>query len=467
MLPAAMEVDSAAARPSVAVDEALRSCDTLRRHEYSALLAALAITLCGGMGGAIMPFLMEPIATEFSYDSWERSVLASSQFVGMWIGSIVGGVIADASGPGRAMMLSLVGLTVGGVAPTILPNLASSARVLVGLSLTISYQAGNSWLAESIPTSSRSLALSALHISIAVGGLLSVGLAVLIDAWRPLLLVNTAPTVIVGLLLGRFVLRHESARWLLVSGRHDRALEVLRRIARRSGAAPPHALHEEGGGGGGAKADEASTLPLARAGGGAWRRRWRELRHKSLWRLHVLGSLVCFTLNFGSKGAELWMGAYVTSIGLDSISRSVYFASQGGKIVGDLLNIRFSHRVGRLRALQLSFFGAGAALLAFCFATTPPALLALAFLGTVCQDIVWCNVYMYLAEAYPTSVRNSAFGLVMGAGRFGGILSTALGGVLPSIRVAFVLQSVAFVGGGFLSCAFGLETSRRSLRDAV
>ena len=52
-------------------------------------------------------------------------------------------------------------------------------------------------------------------------------------------------------------------------------------------------------------------------------------------------------------------------------------------------------------------------------------------------------------------------------GRFGGILSTALGGVLPSIRVAFVLQSVAFVVGGFLSCAFGLETSRRSLRDAV
>ena len=181
----------------------------------------------------------------------------------------------------------------------------------------------------------------------------------------------------------------------------------------------------------------------------------------------MLGSLVCFTLNFGSKGAELWMGAYVTSIGLDSISRSVYFASQGGKIVGDLLNIRFSHRVGRLRALQLSFFGAGAALLAFCFVATPPALLALAFLGTVCQDIVWCNVYMYLAEAYPTSVRNSAFGLVMGAGRFGGILSTALGGVLPSIRVAFVLQSVAFVVGGFLSCAFGLETSRRSLRDAV
>ena len=53
MLPAAMEVDSAAAPPSVAVDEALRSCDILRWHEYSALLAALAITLCGGMGGAM------------------------------------------------------------------------------------------------------------------------------------------------------------------------------------------------------------------------------------------------------------------------------------------------------------------------------------------------------------------------------------------------------------------------------
>ena len=91
--------------------------------------------------------------------------------------------------------------------------------------------------------------------------------------------------------------------------------------------------------------------------------------------------------------------------------------------------------------------------------TTPPALLALAFLGTVCQDIVWCNVYMYLAEAYPTSVRNSAFGLVMGTGRFGGILSTALGGVLRDTR-AFVLQRVAAVGAGVLSCAPGLATQR-------
>ena len=148
----------------------------------------------------------------------------------------------------------------------------------------------------------------------------------LIDAWRPLLLVNTAPTVIVGLLLGRFVLRHESARYL--SGRHDRALEVLRRIARRR-AAPPHALHEEGGGGG-AKADEASTLPpraraAARGGGGGASSATNRCGP-------TCSAASCASRSTLGPRAPSFDGRVRHVDWLDSISRSVYFASQGGKM---------------------------------------------------------------------------------------------------------------------------------------
>ena len=79
----------------------------------------------------------------------------------------------------------------------------------------------------------------------------------------------------------------------------------------------------------------------------------------------------------------------------------------------------------------------------------------------MCQRFVWCNFYV-LAEA-PDERRNSAFGLVMGTGRFGGILSTvARRRAAVDTHVAFVLHYVAFVVGGFLSCAFGLK-ERRSL----
>eukprot|EP00966_Prymnesium_polylepis_P244962 5666226-Prymnesium_polylepis.2 len=39
------------------------------------------------------------------------------------------------------------------------------------------------------------------------------------------------------------------------------------------------------------------------------------------------------------------------------------------------------------------------------------------------------------AEAFPTSIRSTAFGLAMGVGRSGGVASSALGGALGSDRV--------------------------------
>ena len=51
---------------------------------------------------------MEPLAAEGGYSEWAVSALASSVFAGMWTGSVVGGVLADAVGPGRIMLLCVV-----------------------------------------------------------------------------------------------------------------------------------------------------------------------------------------------------------------------------------------------------------------------------------------------------------------------------------------------------------------------
>ena len=78
-----------------------------------------------------------------------------------------------------------------------------------------------------------------------------------------------------------------------------------------------------------------------------------------------------------------------------------------------------------------------------------------------------CNIYLYLAESFPTSVRSTAFGLAMGVGRSGGVVSSALGGMLGSVQLAFKLYGFAFAVGGLSVCCFGLETAGRPLRDAV
>ena len=75
--------------------------------------------------------------------------------------------------------------------------------------------------------------------------------------------------------------------------------------------------------------------------------------------------------------------------------------------------------------------------------------------------------HSYLTEAFPTSVRSTAFGLAMGLGRSGGVLGAALGGAISDIQTAFLLYAGSFAAGALLVSLFTLETSRKTLADAV
>ena len=325
-----MEVDSAAAPPSVAVDEALRSW----LHSAAASIRRcwrLAITLCGGMGGAIMPFLMEPIATEFSYASWERSVLASSQFVGMWIGSIVSGVIAGSAGPGRAMMLSLVGLTFGGVAPT---TCRTSPRPRACSSGSRS------------PSATRRAAL-ARRVDSDLVALARAERTAHFDRRRRAALRRprgahrrVAPAAARQHRADGH--RRAAARSLRAPARGPRwlscraATTARSRCSAASPAAPAPrrrtrstrkaAAARAAQGGRGRRRCRSRARAVARGGGGG-----ASSPQQRLWRLHVLGSLVCFRSTLAPRAPSSGWARRQRRV-LDSISRSVYFASRAARL---------------------------------------------------------------------------------------------------------------------------------------
>jgi putative MFS transporter len=129
-----------------------------------------------------------------------------------------------------------------------------------------------------------------------------------------------------------------------------------------------------------------------------------------------------------------------------------------------------SRRLGRLRALQLGFGVCALSTLGFVLPLPEGAaagwLLCLAFLQGVGIDLLWCNIYIYLVEIFPTTVRSTGFGVAMGIGRAGGIVSAAIGNVLPSMRLAFTFYAASFAGGALIALLCpAVETSRRSLTD--
>ena len=441
------------------------------------------------------------------------------------------------------MLCGVGGVAVSGALPAALPSPSDPAslsgssggstvgalvilsRMAAGFSLVIIYQSGNSYLAESVPTSVRNAYATVLHVAIAVGGLLTTGLAckwqrclntrtrartcvhapapaytrhpalrrapaaralsrphaslaalVADERWRALLALNSSPAFAALLVVGPFVLGHESPRWLLVTGREESACRLVQKIAAKDAGSVPSALRSlrlqvsRRGDGGKAEDDGGSSdRERLRTGGGqgSCGQRLRQLCHPSLLRLHAVGCTVAFCLNFGSKGFETWLGSYVRGLGMPQLSTTVYFGAIAGKIVGDLINMAVGQRLGRLRCLQLSFAAAGVCVLLLCFTREPWALVTLACGQGAFVDIIWCNVYLYLAEAFPTSVRSTAFGLTMGVGRSGGVISASLGGMLSSVQLAFVLYAASFFVGAACIVCFGLETSRRPLADVV
>lgn len=141
-----------------------------------------------------------------------------------------------------------------------------------------------------------------------------------------------------------------------------------------------------------------------------------------------------------------------------------------GKIGGDVVNMVASARLGRLRCLQIGF--AVCALTTLGFVLPLPAgaaaalLLSLAFVQGMAMDLLWCNIYAYLVERFPTTVRSTGFGVSMGLGRAGGVVSSAGGALLPSMQLAFVLYAVSFAVGAAVALRPAIETAKRSLVDA-
>lgn len=197
--------------------------------------------------------------------------------------------------------------------------------------------------------------------------------------------------------------------------------------------------------------------------------RFREL--VGMWRLLSLACTLAFCLNFGSKGSEIWVGSFVKSKGLERLERVIYLCVQVGKIAGDIASIYLSNRIGRLRCLQLGFVVS--ALTTFGFVISVPDawavlwLLSLASLQGAGIDLLWCSLYTYLAEIFPTTVRSTGFGVSMGIGRFAGVLSTSIGNLVPSMTFAFSLYAASFGVGTLAALLPGPETAQISLKDTI
>lgn len=412
------------------------------------------IFIIGGLGYlfdawdiALNGFLMPLVGDEFDLSTGERGLVATANLIGMAVGGIVCGAIADRIGRKKTFSATLLVFALFSVLGTLSPNYSIFLifRFLAGVGLGGCIPVDYALVSEFSPKKHRGRILTALDlwwpIGVTICGLVSTLFIPWDGNWRWML-----GTMVLPALLLFWVRRGvpESPVYLAKAGRDAEARVVIDDLVKRTGAEPepytiPPPPERKGDGARGVK-----------AGVEQFRRLWRySPRITSVaWLLFVTVMLVYYA-------ALTWMPSILKEEGYDdtaSFTGTTLMSAVG--IAGVVASTWLVDVVGRKRLIGFSAPVATATLVMFALMLDmhTAALVWIAVFGFLIQLTIPA-MYAYVSELYPTMLRASGFGWASSLSRvatgfapmlFGSVMWPVLGlawtfGVMGVVTLAAVL----------------------------
>uniref|UniRef100_A0A3Q3MQN8 Solute carrier family 22 member 13a n=1 Tax=Mastacembelus armatus TaxID=205130 RepID=A0A3Q3MQN8_9TELE len=368
-------------------------------------------------------------------------VVQSVLMTGLLVGSFIFGPLAESYGRRRTTQLPalilLIFVIVTGVSPNFYIYVLS--QFIVGAAIG-GYRINSSVLAtEWIGVTRRSFASCVCQMFIALGQCALAGLVFAIRDWR------IAQYVVAG--TQGFVLLWipESARWLLGQGRTEDAFKIIRGVAAINKKKIPEDLLVTGG-------QEAQRGGIKII-----------FTSANLIKYFSIMSFVWFSINLGYFSVALNVGKFGLNIFLVQL---MFGASE---IPAHLLCIWVLELVGRKASLISTVVMGGSV----CFLTLAfpqdSAVAVTALVTTGKFFLTWANsvCMVYIQELFPTSVRQTAFGLGSIVYRSAGLLSPLLNmlAVYHQSVPIVVFSSLVLVSGALVF--FLPETRKKELPDST
>jgi benzoate transport len=384
-------------------------------------------------------FASPGISKEWGIQQAALGIVLSMELIGMGVGSVLIGGVADKIGRRPTLIGCLAVMATGMLGATTAANpIALSAwRVFTGLGIGGMLSATNAVVAEFSSKRRRSLCISLMVIGYPLGGtfggMFASWLLVSHD-WRSVFYFGATATAI--LLPLSYFLVPESVHWL-ARKQPDRALERVNQALKRLG----HAV--------------VASLPEVD----------RTERKKSVGDIFSRGLIAVTLIMTVSYFFHIttfyfilkWTPKIVVNMGFPPSSAGgvLTWANFGGALGGALFGV-LTARIG-LKPLSISILALSALGVAV-FGRTPADLNTMAFLAACAGFFGNAGVsglYSLVAYAFPTHVRATGTGFVIGVGRAGAVLSPILAGVL--LQSGFTLPTIGMIMGvGSLVAAFVL-----------
>jgi benzoate transport len=401
-------------------------------------MMVVATTVClnalDGFDVLSISFASPGIAKEWGIDRGALGVVLSMELIGMAIGSVFVGGVADKIGRRPTMLACLAVMAAGMVGATTASGLASLStwRVVTGLGIGGMLAAINAVAAEFSNTRRRHLSVSLMSIGYPLGavfgGIVAARLLQTND-WRSVFYFGaTVTTVLIPVV---FLLVPESVHWL-ARRQPAGALEKINRALSRMGRATVDAL----------PALTADTR----------RRSISDIFAPELMAGTVIVTLAYFfhitTFYFIAK----WIPKIVVDFGFPPSSAAGVLVwtnvggATGGALFG-LLTLRY-----RVKTLTIGILLASTVLVA-AFGRSPADLQTLSIICAAagfCTNAGIVGLYAIIAQVFPTHVRAFGTGFTIGVGRGGSVLAPIIAGFLFAAGYSLpVVASILAAGSLF------------------
>ncbi|GHC40328.1 MFS transporter [Alcaligenes pakistanensis] len=410
----------------------------------------------------IMTFVLGSIKAEMGLSTAQAGMLASSSFLGMFLGAAIAGILADKYGRKPVFQWSMIFWGVGSLACGLSQNIEQlmAFRVLLGFGMGMEFPIGLAMVSEIVPAKSRGR-----YIAILEGfwplGFICAGILTFFSldyiGWRGIFIALSIPALFV------FVIRRcvpESPRWLEEAGHNERAELVTstfesKVIQANGGQALPSPL---------------PPTPREKLNRGAlfsqlWQGQYAR-RTLMLWMLWFFSLL-------GYYGLTTWLGALLQQAGYEvtkSVTYTIYISLAG--IPGFIFAAWLLEKWGRKATMVLMLFGSALCAFIYGHVATSQAPVAQLIGAGLCMQFfmfgMWSVLYAYTPELYPTRTRSTGAGFASSIGRLGSLLGPLLVGfILPwtGHSGVFTLGAISFSIAALVVIALGVETKGRSLEE--
>jgi len=402
------------------------------------------------MDVGLMAFALPLIAKEFLLDPIQIGWSASIGLVGMLVGAVIAGSVADRYGRRVVFLATLLLFSLATGLCALAWSFASllALRFLVGIGLGGELPVAAAYVAEFSPKAHRGKLVCFLDSFWSIGWAAAAAATYLVAprwGWRTVFLLGSAPALYV-LVLRRALF--ESPRFLSAAGRSGEALDVVRAVEKLCGQQPA-----------------SLTSPSAPTKDARLADLWRGEAARKTAMLWVLW----FVLGYSYFGIYSWLPTLLVSSGHTFVksleySLTIALAQAPGFLSAAFLVDRFG-RLATLTAYRVFL-----ALACFFFgyhAVTPTEIVIWGSLISFFGMGSWGAAYTYTSEVYATSLRATGTGWATAMARIGGILAPlVIGSIVQrahSQRLVFWHMTAITLVGVVVVLWLGRETRGQSL----